>query len=44
MGNFLHEQSVVLDMVPDLTGKAKVDDGGIEVDPSLSSLDRLDSN
>ena len=24
---------MVLDMVPDLTGKAKVDDGDIEVDP-----------
>ena len=31
-------------MVPDLTGKAKADDGGMEVDPSLSSLGRLDSN
>ena len=31
-------------MVPNLTGKAKADDGGMEVDPSLSSLGRLDSN
>ena len=35
---------MVLGVVPDIVGKAKADDVGSEVDPSLSSLDRLGSN